>query len=183
MSDLADYRETVESIARDVIENEGIDESNWHDYIHESVDGSAFIIYYGKNEVVLEATDNEPDNDEVASMCDPKGSWRDMRQTAAYLAMERDVWDKARELVEEYTPVSFKLQKQDGTFLKVGDVTEEGLVEDDCQQYEELTFQDLDEAKEAAENFETANEGQQIKVVPFNDDDNVIEIDLELLEG
>lgn len=181
MSDRQEYRETVESIARDVIENEGLNENSWHEYIHESVDGSGFIIYYGQNEIVLEATNNEPDNDEVASMCDPKGSWRDMRQTAAYLAMERDVWDKARELVDEYTPAYFKLKKQDGTFLKVGDVTVESETEDFDEQYEELTFKDLDEAQEAAENFETANEGQEIEVVPFNDDDDVINIDLDLL--
>lgn len=177
---MSEYRDTVESIARDVIENEGLNDNSWHDYIHESVDGSEYIIYYGKNEEVLEHTNNEPDNDEIASMCNPKGSWKDMRQTAAYLAMERDVWDKARELVEEYTPVSFKLKKKDGTFLKVGDVTPEPEVDDD-QQYDELTFEDLDEAEEAKENFETVNEGQEIEVVPFNSDDEVINIDLDLL--
>jgi len=167
-----DYWDSVETIAREVIEQNGLDEDNWHDTIHENVDGSSWIIYYGENEEVLECTKNEPDNEEVASMCNPKGSWRDMRQTAAFLAMERDVWEKCRELVDEYTPVAFKLKKEDGTFVKVGDVTPD--VEDD----EELSFTDLDDANEAKGNYETVNT-RTVKVAAFNDDGDEISIDLE----
>jgi hypothetical protein len=171
------YWDSVESIAREVIEQNGLDYQNWHDSIHENVDSSSWIIYYAKNEEVLDCTKNDPDNDEVSSMCNPKGSWRDMRQTAAFLAMECDVWEKCRELVDEYTPASFKLKKADGTYLKVGDVTPEG----EDQQDDELSFTDLDDAEEAKENYETANKDKEVEVIAFNDDDNEIGIDLEVL--
>ena len=176
---MTDYWDSVESIAREVIEQNGLDEENWHDSIHENVDSSSYIIYYHDNETVLKETRNEPDNREVASMSRPDGGWKDMRQTAAFLAMEADVWEKCRELVDEYTPTSFKLKKADGTFLKVSDVALEDDDEELSFNDEELSFNDLDEAKEMKENYKTANEGKEVEVVPFNDDEE--EIDIEVL--
>lgn len=162
---MKDYWESVESIARDVIESNGIDEDTWHDSIHESVDGNSWIIYYSENEDVLEATDNEPDNSDVASMCDPKGDWRSMRQTAAYLAMESDVFQKCRELIDEYTPTYFKIQYSTLDFLKVAN-----------EEIEDWKFDTLDEAEEILDKFLV-----ECKIIAFNENDEEINIDIGLL--
>ena len=102
-----DYWKTVESIAKDIMEEyPDKDDDGRHDYVHESVDGSAWKIYYGQNETVLEATNNEPDDRDVMAMANPDSTWRDMRQTAAYLAMKADIYhaitklDEAREVLD-----------------------------------------------------------------------------------
>lgn len=98
------YYGTVESIAREVIENNGLDESDWHDAVHENVDGNYYVIYYHGNEECLEETKNEPDPDDVAELLadGDHGDWRKVRALAAYMAMEADVYEKLREIVNEY---------------------------------------------------------------------------------
>jgi hypothetical protein len=99
---MSDYWDTVESIARTVIEQNGTDEQNWRDTITKQVEGNHFIIYIAENETVLNESDNEPDGREVTAMAGEDADWRKMRTIAAYMAMEADVWEKCRELVEEY---------------------------------------------------------------------------------
>ena len=60
----------------------------------ETVDGSEYIIYYSANEIVLEASDNEPDGAEVRAMSADDADWRTQRTLAAYLAMELDVLEE-----------------------------------------------------------------------------------------
>ncbi len=114
MSEKRDYDSTVEAIAREVIENNGLDEGDWHDAVHENVDGNYYVIYYHGNEECLEATKNEPDPSEVAEMLggDDQGDWRKVRGIAAFLALEADVYEKLREIVDEY----FKCDECDGVF-------------------------------------------------------------------
>jgi hypothetical protein len=102
MSQERSYDDCVEDIAREIIERCGLDDSDWHDAIHEDVDSSSWIIYTANHEEVLNNTNNEPDGDEVRSMCADDADWRDMRQMAAYMAMERDVAEKCQELVSDY---------------------------------------------------------------------------------
>jgi len=96
-----DYWDSVESIAEEA-KSEYPDPRRDHDgrveWISESVDGSQWIIYTYKNEIVINATDNESDGEEVAEMAGPGADWRKQRMVAAFMAMERDVWDKLREL-------------------------------------------------------------------------------------
>lgn len=96
-----EYWQTVKSIAEEALQEYPDDENAQGDYVRESVDGSYWIIYYHANEVVLEASHNEPDGDEVRSMSDPSADWRQMRMLAAYLAMELDVLEALQELREE----------------------------------------------------------------------------------
>ena len=101
---MSDYWDTVRSIAEEVRKEYPNPERHHNErseYIFESVDGSSYIIYYAENEDVLRETNNEPDNAEVASMARPDGGWKDMRQTAAFMAMERDVWEVLNELDRE----------------------------------------------------------------------------------
>jgi len=96
------YWDTVKAIAEEARQeypDPDRDRDDRMQWIHESVDGSEWIIYYAKNEVVLSETDNEPDDREVAEMAPGKG-WKDMRQIAAFLAMEADVHQELRELDE-----------------------------------------------------------------------------------
>ena len=104
----ADYIKTVKAIAQDAIseyptpieDNPTPGSESWeasqvvehrHEYVSESVDGSEYVIYYGANQTVLDATDNEPDGAEIRAMSADGADWRQMRTLAAYMAMEADV--------------------------------------------------------------------------------------------
>ena len=103
----SDYLKTVTAIAEEAIAEHPGDTSGpaaqvneiWasvidderREYVSQSVDGSEFVIYYGANDTVLEATDNEPDGAEVRALSAKDADWRTMRTLAAYLAMEADV--------------------------------------------------------------------------------------------
>ena len=95
------YWQDVESIAEDAIAEHPDDQDDRQEYVTQSVDGSAYVIYYSENEEVLLQSRNEPDGDEVAAMCGPNADWRRMRTVAAFMAMEADVLEKVRELIEE----------------------------------------------------------------------------------
>ena len=97
-----DYRETVEAIAKDILEDEGLDPDNWQDRIHEDVDSNAYIIMYAGPPVVKEASDNFPtDMREVAAMAESDADFDQLLATAAYMAMEKDVQEKCRDLAED----------------------------------------------------------------------------------
>jgi hypothetical protein len=196
MADKDNYWQDVEDIAREVIESKGTNEDHWHDAIHENVDGNSWIIYYGNNEEVLSQTNNEPDNDEIASMCNPKGGWQDMRMTAAYLAMERDVWDKCRELVDEYEPAYFMLRRvSNKQFLTGADFKADWRDEDgelgdpdyECLETtyndykpeedgtaEDVKFEDKDTAEEVKAAWESFFKGEELEIIVFNEDDTEI---------
>lgn len=97
------YWNDVISIAQETIDEypdrEDYDARNM--YIAESVDGSHWVIYHHANETVLRATTNEPDGEEVRSMCADDAGWRQMRTTAAYMAMELDVHEQIMRLEDE----------------------------------------------------------------------------------
>ena len=104
----SDYLRTVTAIAEEAIEeypgapNDSNDDSNddeRRDYVSQSVDGSEFVIYYGANETVLEASDNEPDGAEVRAISANDADWRTQRTLAAYLAMEADVLAEVERLL------------------------------------------------------------------------------------
>ena len=97
------YWESVRSMAEDVKDNcpDPNDDECRSRYIHESVDGSGWIIYTSENETVLKETNNEPDPREVRGMTGPDADWKEMRTVAAFLAMEADVWEELRELDEK----------------------------------------------------------------------------------
>lgn len=96
------YREDVDEIAEEIFDEHGEDEQNWHTPVHETVDGHTRIIYTAENEEVLRCTNNEPDAAEIASMCGEDADWQKMRTVAAYMAMERDVFEKLNELKTEH---------------------------------------------------------------------------------
>lgn len=94
-----DYRETVESIAQEILEDKGLDSDNWGDRIHEEVDSNAYIIMYAGPPVVKEASDNFPsDMTEVTAMAGPDADFERLLAAAAFMAMEQDVREKCIEL-------------------------------------------------------------------------------------
>jgi hypothetical protein len=95
----ADYIKTVKAIAQDAIDEHPSDENARNEYVNESVDGSEYIIYYGANQTVLDATDNEPDGAEIRAMSADGADWRQMRTLAAYMAMEADVLAEIERLI------------------------------------------------------------------------------------
>jgi uncharacterized protein YheU (UPF0270 family) len=170
---MSDYWDTVESIAREVIEQNGTDEQNWHDSITKQVDGNHFIIYTAENETVLNESDNEPDGREVTAMAGEDADWRKMRTIAAYMAMEADVWEKCRELVEEYEPDHFMLKKADGSFVAWNEFDE--TTENYQDSSEEAEFADKSDAESAIEDLLTQLQ-DGVTVVAFNSNNNEIPI-------
>ena len=60
-----DYWDTVKTIAKEAVEEYPDDERAQEDFVRESVDGDQYVIYDAAHEVVLRASDNEPDADEL----------------------------------------------------------------------------------------------------------------------
>lgn len=100
----SEYWNTVDAIAEEAVEefpDPERDRDRRMEWVTESVDGSEWIIYENRNQIVLDATDNEPDDDEVNEIAPRGAGWKKLRQLAAFLAMERDINDKVKELDEE----------------------------------------------------------------------------------
>jgi len=97
-----DYRETVEAIAKDILEDKGLDSDNWGDRITEDVNSNAYIIMAAGPSVVKEASDNWPtDIKEVQAMAGTVLDFYAIFAVAADMAMEQDVRDKCRDLAED----------------------------------------------------------------------------------
>ena len=94
-----EYRDSVNTIALEAFTENREDPQ---EYISESVDGSSWIIYYNGNDSVIEFSSNEPDGADVREMSAPDADWRQMKMTAAYLAMEADVNDAFARLEETH---------------------------------------------------------------------------------
>jgi len=101
---MSEYWDDIETIAKEIREEypDPIRDHNRRvERVSEDVDGSSWIIYYDQNETVLNETENEPDDSDVAAMAGPDRGWKDLRMIAAYLAMEGDVWQTLNELDKE----------------------------------------------------------------------------------
>jgi len=92
------YIRTVQGIAEDAIAEYPDDDDGRQQYVSESVDGSEYVVYYGANEFVLRASQNEPDAAEVRAMSAEDEDWRTMRALAARLAMETDVVEEINKI-------------------------------------------------------------------------------------
>jgi len=88
------YRQAVRGIAEEAVNEYPDQYDKRQEYVSDSVDGSEYVIYYGANEIVLAASQNEPDANDVRSMSNNDADWRTMRALAAYLAMEADVMEE-----------------------------------------------------------------------------------------
>jgi len=91
------YWKDVLAIAKEIFEDCPID-VEYYDLVHESIDGCEWIIYDYRHETVLTATENYPDPSDVHSISKEDASWEELRQTAAFLAMEQDVLDEINSL-------------------------------------------------------------------------------------
>lgn len=97
-----DYQETVEAIAKEIIEDEGLEEQDWHDRITQDVDSNSYIIYYAGPPVVKEASNNFPtDMREVCELAGPEADFEKLLQVAAFIAMEADIYQECRNLAED----------------------------------------------------------------------------------
>ena len=100
-STIAEYWQSVRDIVAECkAQYPEPDDDERSDFIHQRVDDSSWVIYYGDNEVALDATNNEPDAIDVRGMCKEDADWRDMRQITVFLAMEADVYEALQELDE-----------------------------------------------------------------------------------
>tara|TARA_Y100000310_G_scaffold316793_1_gene368944 strand:+ start:1267 stop:1764 length:498 start_codon:yes stop_codon:yes gene_type:complete len=98
---IQEYWQTVKDIAEEIHEqypDPDSDNGGRNERVHEDVDGSRWIIYYSANQVVLDATNNEPDAGDIIGLVAPDSTWLHMRTIAAFLAMEADICDVLRGL-------------------------------------------------------------------------------------
>lgn len=90
-----DYLETVESIAKEALTDYSNGTEDQDQFIHESVDGNAYIIYYAGPPVVKEASSNWPCSDfewqDVHAMAGDNCNDDQFMQIAAFQAMEADI--------------------------------------------------------------------------------------------
>lgn len=97
----AEYWATVKSIAQEALEAEKNGDDP-HDFIHESVDGSHYVIYTYANLVCLQESDHEDaafeDGRESIAECD---SYSKLMALLAFYAMREDVGDAYQELKAE----------------------------------------------------------------------------------
>lgn len=78
----------------DVIE-ERLEADNGEDIanlVWQEVDSSQYIIYYSNNLLILEISENEPE--EWKHLVGDTDSWRDVIQAMAYKVLEQDIWDE-----------------------------------------------------------------------------------------
>lgn len=98
-----EYWETVESIAKEAKEAEKRGEDAG-DYIHESVDGSHYVIYTYANLVCLQESKNEDAAFEVGDGLGDCNSYCALMARLAYWAMRQDVDEAFEELPDDEEP-------------------------------------------------------------------------------
>jgi len=96
-----EYWDTVNFIAEEAFKECKDNESDAYEYIHESVDGSYWIIYYHANYKVMQYTDNDSAYEDYGDL--PK-DWNTATTFVAFCAMKADVMDKYQGLLDDYEP-------------------------------------------------------------------------------
>lgn len=94
-----EYWDTVSVIAKEAFEEHGDDQGEADDYIHESVDGSYWVIYTHANYKVMQYTDNDSLYEEYGDL---PSDWNKALPFVAFCAMKADVMSKYQELVEAF---------------------------------------------------------------------------------
>ena len=107
------YKDDVRSIAKDIV-SDSKDSEDWDQMIRERLDTNHWIIHLESNEEVLDNTDHEPNNRELEGMVSPDGGWREYRQVAAIVAMQRDVLQVCEEIKDEYWCWGCESELEDG---------------------------------------------------------------------
>lgn len=95
------YSLEVENLAADIHQrcpDPDDDHNDRCDAVHEAVDANAWVAQ--APDKILEHSVNEPDNSEAAAMAGPDADWEKVRQVAAFMVMEADVYDALQGLDE-----------------------------------------------------------------------------------
>lgn len=93
------YAASVDSLAQDLKEEFlAGDIDDMHQRVWEDVDGSQWIIYYGRNMDVLEQSRNSDAIDDAGVEISTSGGWRSILAQVAFFAMEADLWEALGEL-------------------------------------------------------------------------------------
>lgn len=93
----AEYWEHVKSIAAEAIEEQPDDPEG---FIRESVDGSAWVIYYSEARKVADFTNNAADLKDALDLSGAE-DFDSLYSAAAYLSMEADCLEELRDLQEK----------------------------------------------------------------------------------
>lgn len=94
-----EYWDTVSVIAKEAFEEHGDDTGAAGDFIHESVDGNYWVIYYHANYKVMQYTDNDSAFEEYGDL---PSDWGKALTLVAFCAMYADTLAKYNELVEAF---------------------------------------------------------------------------------
>lgn len=89
-----DYRNEIQMMADSVEEGVREYDQNVHEAMHETVDGSQWVIYTNMTIKALYYADSEPD--EWKHMVADGDSWQEVVQALAYKMMEGDVYEELR---------------------------------------------------------------------------------------
>jgi len=95
-----EYWEDVEGLAQEVLQREA-DGDELSDAIHETVDGSQWVIYYARARRTLEYSPNEDAVFDDGEFLGRIGSMGEFLTLAAFCAMRADVSAKVQELMAE----------------------------------------------------------------------------------
>lgn len=88
------YSVEIENLAADIHQrfpDSDDDHNDRCDAVHEAVDANAWVVQ--APDKILEHSGNEPDNSEAAAMAGPDADWEKVRQVAAFMVMEADVYE------------------------------------------------------------------------------------------
>ena len=93
------YWESIESTAQGIKDEfKEYPDTEVSELVWQSVDGSAWIIYYANNLDVLQQSNNSDAIDDAGVEIDTSRGWRHILTPVAFYAMEADVWEALRDL-------------------------------------------------------------------------------------
>ena len=97
-----DYWATVNGIAEDALHEHVSNDGDTHDYVWESVDGSAWIIYTHANLKAIEFSATDASETEWHAYVKPDATWSDITAVVAFCCMLEDVNEALSSLMAEH---------------------------------------------------------------------------------
>lgn len=119
-NELQNYRDYVNGIAREALTEYPDDEDRRNEFIHESVDGSHYVVYTSEHLKVIELSGSDLDTGDLRSyvdFSDPDTDLDKIHQTAAFLLLRADVEQQVQDytdaLEEQFEALGYAEKAQD----------------------------------------------------------------------
>jgi len=95
-----EYWDTVRSLAECIVD-ECEDQDEFYDRAFEIVDGSSYVIFYSKNMVVLQCSNNDGAFEDQGIELETSRGWRHILTQVAFWAMLQDVMEALEMIIDE----------------------------------------------------------------------------------